>query len=237
MTDTVESDSLIETDLAKPTLPRSEWIGVLAVLAFAVVPDVRNAIVAPLITEEYFITVEHLAGHLIYRSFKVSLVVIAVILLTHASWKSIGMVWPRLSDSWLAIVIWIGGLITYTLFTIPLAFTDLETVDAFASYESASNWNHASWFLAASLANGFAEEVVIRGYLLTRFEKFFRSTWAAIFVSSFLFASYHIYQGYGPAISICALGIFYGAMFCKIRRLWPLVFAHAITDFVGMMNL
>jgi membrane protease YdiL (CAAX protease family) len=86
-----------------------------------------------------------------------------------------------------------------------------------------------------SCANGFAEELVMRGYLLPRFERVLGSTWSAVGLTSLLFASYHIYQGLFGATQVLVFGLVYGAVFCWFRRLWPLAIAHAIADFVGIL--
>ncbi|HEY1923343.1 MAG TPA: type II CAAX endopeptidase family protein [Tepidisphaeraceae bacterium] len=85
----------------------------------------------------------------------------------------------------------------------------------------------------ASIANGLAEELVCRAYLITRFEKLFNSTAKAWVLSSLLFGSYHIYQGLGGFISITVIGLLYGGIFCRTRRIWPIAIAHAIEDFVA----
>jgi len=88
-----------------------------------------------------------------------------------------------------------------------------------------------------SILNGMAEEMVMRAYLIRRFEQLFRSTFAALVVAAALFASYHSYQGSGGVISAAALGLVYGAVFCVFRRLWPLAVGHAIQDFISLAML
>src|SRR5262249_56919425 len=41
-------------------------------------------------------------------------------------------------------------------------------------------------------ANGFAEELVMRAYLITRLARLLRSDLQSVFLSAFLFASYHV---------------------------------------------
>jgi membrane protease YdiL (CAAX protease family) len=90
---------------------------------------------------------------------------------------------------------------------------------------------------AAALANGLAEEIVCRAYLITRFEQLFGSTLKALVISTLLFSSYHIYQGLGGFISVTMAGLVYGGFFCWTRRLWPVASGHAIQDFVATMML
>jgi membrane protease YdiL (CAAX protease family) len=88
-----------------------------------------------------------------------------------------------------------------------------------------------------SLVNGAAEELVMRAYLLTRFEQLFRSTAAAILLSAALFAAYHGYQGYVGLVTVALIGLIYGMCFARWRRIWPLILAHAFQDFVSIAML
>jgi membrane protease YdiL (CAAX protease family) len=84
------------------------------------------------------------------------------------------------------------------------------------------------------VAIGISEEVAMRGYLIPRFEQLLGSTWSAVGLSAAIFASYHIYQGAGPALSIFVTGLILGGVFVLTRRLWPVIVAHAITDLIPM---
>jgi membrane protease YdiL (CAAX protease family) len=86
----------------------------------------------------------------------------------------------------------------------------------------------------AGCANGFAEELVMWAYLITRLQRLLSSTWAAVAVTTAMFASYHIYQGVGGVISAAAGGIVYAIGFCWFRRPWPLCFAHAAQDILAL---
>ena len=88
--------------------------------------------------------------------------------------------------------------------------------------------------LLVSVANGFAEELIVRAYFIPRFERLFSSTPLAILLSTAIFASYHTYQGTGGVISITALGLVYGLIFSRYRRLWPLAIAHALADLLAL---
>jgi membrane protease YdiL (CAAX protease family) len=88
-----------------------------------------------------------------------------------------------------------------------------------------------------SLVNGAAEELVMRAYLLTRFEQLFRSTAVAILLSAALFAAYHSYQGYIGLVTVALIGLIYGTCFARWRRIWPLILAHALQDFVSIAML
>ena len=77
-------------------------------------------------------------------------------------------------------------------------------------------------------ANGFAEELVYRAYLITRLELLLRSRGAAVLLSGALFGAYHGYQGAAGVADTMAFGVAYGVAFLLLRRVWPLAVGHAL---------
>jgi membrane protease YdiL (CAAX protease family) len=82
------------------------------------------------------------------------------------------------------------------------------------------------------LAVAFAEELIFRAYLITRFEKLFDSTGLALLFSTVIFGGINIYKGMHGFLSATLMGLIYGCFFCLFRRLWPLVLSHAIWNFM-----
>ncbi|MBI3721260.1 MAG: CPBP family intramembrane metalloprotease, partial [Fimbriimonas ginsengisoli] len=77
-------------------------------------------------------------------------------------------------------------------------------------------------------ASGFAQELVTRAYLVTRFELLLRSRAAAVLLSAALFAAYHGYQSTAAVATAMAVGVAYGVAFLLVRRVWPLAIGHAL---------
>lgn len=104
---------------------------------------------------------------------------------------------------------------------------------------------HDSWWripvlIFSAFANGFAEEVVVVGYLITRLKQLGLSQNRAIVVSSVLRGLYHLYQGFGAGLGNFVMGLVFGYAWCRTGRLWPLVIAHGVIDtfaFVGYVAL
>lgn len=104
---------------------------------------------------------------------------------------------------------------------------------------------HNSWWripvlIMAAFANGFAEEVVVVGYLITRLRQLGLSQNRAIAISSVLRGLYHLYQGFGAGLGNLVMGLVFGCAWCRSGRLWPLVIAHGLIDtvaFVGYVML
>lgn len=95
-------------------------------------------------------------------------------------------------------------------------------------------WVAISWVIA-----GFSEEVIFRGFMISRLTTLFGSVkYAAIFaviVAGVFFGYLHFYnQGYRGFITAGMIGITFGIMYLLFKRnLWPLVIVHACIDTLG----
>lgn len=104
---------------------------------------------------------------------------------------------------------------------------------------------HETWWripvlVLAAFANGFAEEVVVVGYLITRLRQVGLSQSAAVATAAALRGVYHLYQGFAAGLGNVVMGLVFGYFWCRTGRLWPLVIAHGIIDtvaFVGYLLL
>jgi uncharacterized protein len=88
----------------------------------------------------------------------------------------------------------------------------------------------------SAVRHGVVEEVIVVGYLLDRLGKFGWSMPVAIFTSSMLRGSYHLYQGFGPFIGNAVMGAVFAWVYTKTRRVMPLVVAHALLDIVAFVG-
>ncbi len=97
-------------------------------------------------------------------------------------------------------------------------------------------WWRLPMLVAAAFANGWAEEVIVVGYLLTRLRQLRVGTGVALGATSLLRGAYHLYQGFGAGLGNVAMGLVFGYAWQRTGRLWPLVIAHGLIDsaaFVG----
>jgi membrane protease YdiL (CAAX protease family) len=95
---------------------------------------------------------------------------------------------------------------------------------------------HVFLLLCLSLSIGFTEELIFRGILISRCERILGSTFFSVLVSSVLFGMVHWDQGVFSAWNALGIGLIFGTLFAKYRNLWPLVFAHAMMDFVVFLR-
>jgi membrane protease YdiL (CAAX protease family) len=83
--------------------------------------------------------------------------------------------------------------------------------------------------------SAFYEELLMRGYLIPRFEHLLRSTWVSLSLTALLFGGFHMDQGMGGVVSATLAGLVYGGAFCWFRRLWPVAAAHAVYNLTVML--
>lgn len=81
------------------------------------------------------------------------------------------------------------------------------------------------------------EEMLFRGFFLTRLRGLVGSWPAAVLIGSVLFALPHLYQGMIAVCVILVLGIVLGLMFVIRRSLVPVIVAHFLFDAVQFLAL
>jgi membrane protease YdiL (CAAX protease family) len=101
----------------------------------------------------------------------------------------------------------------------------------------------ADWFwwtvpilVVRALEAALTEEIIVVGYLFTRFREFGVGPWATIVSSALLRGSYHLYQGFGPFVGNAAMGVLFGWCYERWGRTMPLVIAHWILDIVSFVG-
>jgi membrane protease YdiL (CAAX protease family) len=214
------------------------WFEVTAVLSLAVIPDLFVAVAmivgwlpgsVPFVYQELW---------LVIRTLQVSLPLLLILSVTGEPWARFGIVrFSWLIDLPTGLLVWMCGLLgcIAIMSFAPISVLSNASLESSATWATPAGLSGVVLLLVSSVANGFAEELVMRGYLLTRLEGLLHSTWLALLVTTALFASYHVYQGLEGLLGATAIGLIYGTAFCLQRRLWPICIAHAIDDFVGIM--
>jgi CAAX protease family protein len=83
--------------------------------------------------------------------------------------------------------------------------------------------------LLGSVVNGAYEEIFVAGYVITVLAGA-RGIWIAVNVSTGIRLLYHLYQGTLGVLTIVPMGLLYGYLYVRTKRLWPLVLAHILVD-------
>lgn len=130
----------------------------------------------------------------------------------------------------LAALIGLPGLALYQIARILGMNASVEPAELY------DTWWRIPVLLLTAFANGWAEEVVVVGFLLTRLRELRVSPVVAVVISSVLRGLYHLYQGFGAGLGNLAMGLVFGTVYVRTGRLWPLVIAHALIDGVAFVG-
>ena len=87
-----------------------------------------------------------------------------------------------------------------------------------------------------ALMNGVLEEVVMIGFFFARAQRLGWAPWVIVVVSAVVRGGYHLYQGFGGFVGNLVMGLVFGLVYLRVRRLGPLVVAHVILDLVAFLG-
>jgi membrane protease YdiL (CAAX protease family) len=82
----------------------------------------------------------------------------------------------------------------------------------------------------SAILNGFFEELIVRGYLMTEVKRFTGSIVFAILCSVAVQTSYHFYQGGPTALAHVGTFMVFAVYYAKTNRILPPILAHAALD-------
>jgi membrane protease YdiL (CAAX protease family) len=148
---------------------------------------------------------------------------------------AIGLARPRwradvLGGVGLAALIGLPGLALYQVARMLGVNAAVEPAELY------DTWWRIPVLLATAFANGWAEEVIVVGFLLTRLRQLRVNPVTALVASSVLRGAYHLYQGFGAGLGNLAMGLVFGYVWQRTGRLWPLIIAHGLIDAVAFVG-
>jgi len=97
-------------------------------------------------------------------------------------------------------------------------------------------WYAIPVYCLAAAMNGVLEEVVMLGFLYRRFADLRWRLPVIVGTSALVRGAYHLYQGYGGFAGNLLMGLIFGLVYLRVKRVMPLVVAHTVLDvaaFVG----
>jgi membrane protease YdiL (CAAX protease family) len=97
-------------------------------------------------------------------------------------------------------------------------------------------WYRIPVLLLDAFQDGFAEEIIVGAFVLTRLRQLGWTNSRALAAGAVLRGSYHLYQGYGGFFGNAVMGLIFGWWFQRTRRVWPLVIAHFVIDAVSFIG-
>jgi hypothetical protein len=130
----------------------------------------------------------------------------------------------------LAAVIGVPGLGLYLL----ARALGVNTTVSAANLEAV--WWSGPVLVLAAVGNAVLEEVVMVGYLFTRWRQVGWAWPLVIAASAVTRGTYHLYQGFGGFVGNIAMGLLLGLVFVRTRRVMPLVVCHTVLDVVAFVG-
>jgi membrane protease YdiL (CAAX protease family) len=130
----------------------------------------------------------------------------------------------------LAALVGLPGLALYQLARIVGLNASVEPAELY------DTWWRIPVLLCTAFANGWAEEVIVVAFLLTRLRQLRVNPLAAVVASSVLRGAYHLYQGFGAGLGNLAMGLVFCYVWQRTGRLWPLIIAHGLIDSVAFVG-
>lgn len=88
--------------------------------------------------------------------------------------------------------------------------------------------------LVASFVNPVFEEVLLCGYVVSVLKER-RGITTAVNVSAAIRIFCHFYQGALGVVAIAPMGLLFAYWYARTGRLWPLLVAHALDDFLALL--
>lgn len=119
-------------------------------------------------------------------------------------------------------VYWLGRTLGVTTAIVPAAL--------------APYWWTIPVLVLSAVRHGILEETIVIGYLFDRLRRLGWGIWPVVLASAVLRGSYHLYQGFGPFAGNVVMGLVFGWLYVKYRRVMPLVIAHALLDTAGFVG-
>ena len=123
-----------------------------------------------------------------------------------------------------------GGLVLY------YASRELGYNTSVSPANLAAAWWTVPMLLLLAVKNAVLEEVVMVGYLFTRWRQSGGGVVAVFIGSALIRGAYHLYQGFGGFVGNVVMGLLFGWLYLRTRRVMPLVVVHSLLDIVAFVG-
>ena len=150
------------------------------------------------------------------------------------TFKRVGLT-PRLIDTFIGVGLALGAYAAYVAFWILAVAANLEPAYLNGARSLIDGHFALPTVLAVSILNPLFEEIFVCGYVITVAKE---SGHLALGVNASIAIrlAYHLYQGGAGVVGIIPLGLIFGVWFSRTGRLWPVVVAHGLSDFVALAS-
>lgn len=94
-----------------------------------------------------------------------------------------------------------------------------------------------AWLFAlVVIVSGGLREEIQRAFVLRRFEQYLGGAWLGLALFSVTFGMGHVIQGWDAAVTIAALGVFWGLVYLRRRSIGATVVSHAGFNVIEVFN-
>ena len=133
-----------------------------------------------------------------------------------------------------ALVLYVLSITASIVSAIPVLFGERENYAVMKKVIAAITGHQAMIFFIA-LTAGVTEEIIFRGYVLTRLLQWFKNNVAAVIVSSLLFAALHYkYGSLRELIFTFLIGVLFSVYYIKYRNIKAIIVTHFLIDYINM---
>lgn len=154
----------------------------------------------------------------------------------HGLLNIVGRRWPNLVDAGTDILV-AAATVVFLRFFKPILFYFLGRWGSNTGFLLPATFLESVAWVAVSLAAGFCEEAVYRGYLQRQLWSVTKNLPLALVLQALIFACGHIYQGWRPALVTAIYGLVFGLVAAWRRSIIPGAIAHVIVDILGGLRL
>jgi membrane protease YdiL (CAAX protease family) len=130
----------------------------------------------------------------------------------------------------IALLIGVPGLGLYALARVLGLNTDVQASGL------TDNWWTIPVLILSAAQNALLEEVVVIGYLFTRLSQLGWNAIAIVALGAIIRGSYHLYQGIGGFVGNLIMGVIFGLIYLRWKRVGPLVVAHTLLDIAAFVG-
>ena len=130
----------------------------------------------------------------------------------------------------IALLIGVPGLGLYALARVIGINTEVQASGL------TDNWWTIPVLILSAAQNALLEEIVVIGYLFTRLRQLAWNAVAIVALSAIIRGSYHLYQGIGAFVGNLIMGVIFGLIYLRWKRVGPLVVAHTVLDIAAFVG-
>lgn len=142
---------------------------------------------------------------------------------------------PRSIDALVGLGLGIGAYTAYIILWTLATAARLQPTYLHGATTMVSGHMALITVIAVCIINPLFEEVFVCGYVITLAKERGHLT-IGVNASIAIRLAYHLYQGGVGVVAIVPFGLIMAVWYSRTHRLWPVMIAHALNDFVGLIG-